>query len=243
MNIRSARCQFLAASLLAACAGLPAAADDASDAIIKAAYKKLGDAKTMSAEITCKIEVEGLDEPIEFKGTVAAMKPNLLRVELKGKVPMAGEIEQIFAADGKNYFTYNSGANACIKAKLEAKPTEFLGLWEGEIDAFFGGEKAAAKFKTESGGTAKVGDVECDVVKVETKAPDGSERIITYTVGKKDSLIYRASYSASGPGQPETTQTNTLAKIKLGVDKTEKDFAYEPPEGTRIISRRDDDDK
>ena len=64
------------------------------------------------------------------------MKPNLLRVELRpGNGPGV-----IFAADGKNYYTYQEANKRYTKDALPASPTEFQGQWEGEIDAFFGDE-------------------------------------------------------------------------------------------------------
>jgi len=227
--------RLLAAAALAACVALPARADDKSDAVLKAAFKKLGDAKTMTADITCVIKVEVLPQPIELKGTIVAMKPNFLRVEVKGEVPGVGEIQQVFAADGKDYYSYNRSANVCLKAKLDAKPKEFLGMWEAEIDAFFGGEESASKLETSSSGVEKVGDVECDIVKVQTKFPDGLPRTLTYAIGKKDPIILRASFGGPGEGQREA-QTNTLKNVKFGVEKEKKDFAYEPPKGVRVIT-------
>lgn len=209
--------------------------DEKGEKILREAFKKLGEARAMTALMSTKIEVEGLDEPITFKGTVAALKPNYMRVEMKGEVPMRGPIEFIYVADGKNYYSYNSAANAYTKAKLDPKPTEFLGQWEGEIDAFFGGEKNVNKVKATYAGTDKVGSVQCEVVKadMETPGPDGEmiKRTITYYIGKNDALIHQAKFS-SGP----QTQTNNLTNIKLDAKKEKADFNYTPPKDAKELT-------
>lgn len=210
-------------------------ADDKGEKILREAFKKLGEAKAMTALITSKIEVEGLDEPITFKGTVAALKPNLLRVEMKGDIPQRGPIEFIYAADGKHYYSFNSAANAYTKAKLDPKPTEFVGQWEGEVDAFFGGEKNVDKVKATYAGSEKVGARQCEVVKadMETKGPDGEtiKRTITYYVGKNDSLIYQSKFSAG-----QQTQTNQMTNIKLDAKKEKEDFTYTPPKEAKEMT-------
>jgi outer membrane lipoprotein-sorting protein len=217
-----------------------ARADEKGEKILREAFKKLGESKAMTALLSCKIEVEGLPDPIAFKGTVAAMKPNLLRVELKGEVspPGGGEkrmLEFVYAADGKNYYSFSNANNTYTKAKLDPKPTEFLGQWEGEIDAFFGGEDNVKKVKATYAGSEKVGTVQCEVVKAdqEIKDQDGEtvKRTITYYIGKNDSLIHQAKFGA-GP----QNQTNNMTNIKLDAKKEKEDFTYTPPKDAKEMT-------
>lgn len=216
-----------------------ACADEKGDKILREAFKKLGDSKAMTALITAKIEIEGLPEPLVFKGTVAAMKPNLLRVELKGEVPSPGggekrTMEFVYAADGKNYYSFpapNNLPNTYTRVKLLPKPTEFLGQWEGEVDAFFGGEKNADKVKATYAGSEKVGTIQCEVVKTVMKGPDGEPRTITYYIGKNDLLIHQAKFGAG-----EQNQTNNLTNINLDAKKEKEDFVYTPPKDAKEVA-------
>lgn len=213
-------------------AGAPACADVRGERLLREAFRKLGAARAMTALITARIEIEGLQEAILLKGTVAALKPNYLRVELRGDLPARGPIEFIYVADGKHYYSFSSLENAYTKTRLDPNPTEFLGQWEGEIDAFFGGEKNAAKVKATYAGSERVGNRVCEVVRadMEVKGPDGApmKRTITYYIGKNDLLIHQAKFSAG-----EQTQTNQLSNIRLDAKKEKEDFVYVPPRGAR----------
>src|SRR5262245_47848167 len=90
---------------LCACAGVllllvaAASADEKADAVLRAALVKMHAAKTLTADMTVDVNPPGQAE-IHLKGTLAAMKPNFMRVELNG-----GPMSILFAADGKNYYT------------------------------------------------------------------------------------------------------------------------------------------
>jgi L-ectoine synthase len=86
------------------------------------------------------MKVPQAPDPSNWKGKVAAMKPNYL------KVAMEGNGSPSFFADGTDYYMVGMGRSA--KMPLEKKPTELQGVWEGEIDAFFGGEKLVEKVTT-----------------------------------------------------------------------------------------------
>ncbi|MCS6775618.1 MAG: hypothetical protein RMJ43_00710 [Chloroherpetonaceae bacterium] len=210
----------------------PGRADAKGERLLREAFRKLGGARAMTALITARIEIEGLQEAILLKGTVAALKPNYLRVELRGDLPSRGPIEFIYVADGKHYYSFSSLENAYTKVRLDPNPTEFLGQWEGEIDAFFGGEKNAAKVKATYAGSERVGNRMCEVVRadMEVKGPDGAplKRTITYYIGKNDLLIHQAKFSVG-----EQTQTNQLTNIRLDAKKEKEDFVYVPPRDAR----------
>jgi outer membrane lipoprotein-sorting protein len=219
--------------LVATMSAKPTAADEKGSAVLKEAFKKLGEAKTMTADVSAVMDAPGAPAPMKLKGTVAAMKPNFFRWDMQG--PGA----QSFYADGKSYYIYISQINQYVKQALAAKPTELPGMWEGEVDAFFGGEKNAEKVEAMLTGSEKVGEVDCDVVKVEIKDPD---RTATYSIGKSDRLIYKAVLMFPLGNGRTATQTNTLSNIKLNVKKKAADFEFKPPAGAKLFERPQEND-
>jgi outer membrane lipoprotein-sorting protein len=201
------------------------AADEKGEAALRAAFKTLHAAKTYTANI--RTETQFPDRAISRPGTLAAMKPNFLRVEFRGTSPM------LFVADGKEY--HIQAGDRHQKQALEAAPTAFFGQWEGEIDAFFGGETSLDGREITLTGTETVDGVECDQVKVA-----GSEQntAVVYDIGKTDHLIHRASMTLPGPNGTTLTQVNTLTAIKLNVPKTRKDFTFAPPRPPAPLAKR-----
>ena len=207
----------------------PSLGDAKGNAILKEAFTKYGAAKTMTAAITINQKDPRTGAPITLKGTVVAMKPNYLRMEVS-----LGENAQSFVADGKQYFSYVSAGSvkAYRKEPDQAKPVEYQGIWEGEIDSFFGGAASAAKYDAMLTGSEKVGGVECDLVKVEMKVP---ERTAVYAIGKLDKLIHRASLTIPVQGGAQQSQTNLLSDIKFNVAKTPADFVFKIPPGAKEV--------
>jgi outer membrane lipoprotein-sorting protein len=212
--------------LLATMAAKPSAADEKGSAIVREAFKKLHQAKTMTADFAIEVKIPGAPAPQTMKVSVAAMKPNFFRFEAQGRGA------QSFYADGKDYFILIPQANQFVKQPLDPKPTELPGMWEGEIDAFFGGDKGLEKGEATYVKEEKVGEVECDVVKVQMKDPD---RVAIYAIGKKDRTIYRATLELPAGNGQTVTQTNTLSNVKLNVEKTAADFAFKPPAGAKAF--------
>lgn len=208
------------AALALACAATAARADQKGEEVLRQAFKTLGAAKSYTADMTATMTSPGAPGSLTFKGTVKAMKPNFLRVEMKGD---GGNL--LFVADGKDYYVPGEGG-AAEKMKLEAAPTEFQGMWEGEVDAFFGGEKNLAKVDASYAGTERVGGVECDLVKVKPKQMGAR---VTYAIGKEDHLIRRATITVPSQEGAAVTQTNTLTNIKLDPTLSKDDFKYTPP--------------
>jgi outer membrane lipoprotein-sorting protein len=219
---------LLGAAACLAVLGL-ASADEKGEAALRAAFRTLHGAKTYTANAAITINQPGQAKPINLKGTIAAMKPNLLRVELK----QASGPGVVFAADGKNYYTYIEAAKQYVKQDLDAAPKEFQGEWEGEVDAFFGGESLLSKGDASYAGTEKVGGVDCDQVKVTPKGPGAT---VVYSIGKSDHLIRKSVISVTQQGRT-VTQTSLLTDIKLDGAKKASDFAFTPPEGSREAQR------
>lgn len=202
-----------------------ATADEKPEAVLRAAMAKMHAAKTLTADMTLALNAPGRPE-IQLKGTVAAMKPNFLRVELSGR-PM----NMVYAADGRNYYTLQG--DRYQKDDLAGAPEAMEGLWEAEINAFFGGEKVFPKGKVTSAGSEKVDGVDCDLVKVQV---DGA-RSLVYAIGKEDHLIHRGTQVLPAEGSRSFTQANTLGHIQLDQPKEAKAFAFTPPQGAKLLER------
>ena len=206
----------------------PAAADERGPAILREAYRTLYAARTFTANVTCTTTTPG-EPAIVMTGTIAALKPNYLRVELSGDVPVRQKL--LFASNGKSYRILADGMDAEKEAPAEAAPTGFSGEWEGEVDAFFGGEKSLPTGKIEYLGSDKVDDVECD--RVRAVIPQGT---VVYSIGKTDHLIRRATISVAKPngGDAPFMQTNTLSRIRFNRDLGPHYFQFPGPAGDRL---------
>ncbi len=208
--------RVLLAGLLGLALTLPASADEKGTATLKAAYKKLHEAKTLTFDLA--ITMAGPMGPIQWTGTARAMKPNFARIELKGN------FAQSFYADGKDYFMLaNSRAT---KLPLEAKPKELQGVWEGELDAFFGGEELLGKLTATFVEDKKVDGVDCVVVKAVMKSPD---RTAIYTIGVADSMIRQMTLLVTTPEGEREVQSSKLSNVKLNGELKAADFAYTGP--------------
>ncbi len=216
--------------LLCIASSLPSCADTKGVDILKAAFAKLGAARTMSANLSGEVS-NGPNRPaVKFNGTVAAMKPNFLKVELKGPGT------RVFISDGKYYYNWAEGARIYTKDIVAAKPVEFGGVWEGEIDAFFGGAASVAKIDASYVGTEKVDGVDCDLVKAVMKNPD---RTAVYAIGKSDKIIRRsviAVTASRGPRAVTQVQTNHITGTQLNAAKSPADFTFKPPANAKPVT-------
>lgn len=212
----------------------PTRADEKGERILREAFKKINESQSMTANITRLREGDGVDKKESIKGTVAAMKPNLLLVRVVTQSGNAEKSEIVFAATGKDYIIYNSELKMYHKDKLETAPTEFAGTWEGEIDSFFGGEKLLEKGQADYTGMDKVGEFVCNIVKMTIKAKDKDpERVITYFVGQRDHLIHKTTYPVLSREGDEWTESNVLTDINLKAAKKVDDFRYTPPKDAK----------
>lgn len=213
-------------SVLLALWCIPLPADEKGEAVLREAFKKLHAARSFTSSITQTLNVPG-QEPLIYKGTIAALKPNFLRVEL------AGPEQILYVSDGKSYYTYQGGANEYMRMQVAPAPTEFMGQWEGEIDGFFGGEKNVARATVTYVGVETLGGVECDVVKAEPK-PGTPGAPVTYAIGRDDRVIRRAILSFRVGGARQVTQANVLTDLALNPPLKEGHFEFTPPTGARL---------
>jgi hypothetical protein len=89
---------------LALFAPLCARADEKGDQILRAAFRTLHEAQSMTAELTTERTMTG-QPAASGKGTVALKKPNLLSVTLMRREGAPAR-KQTYVSDGKNYVTY-----------------------------------------------------------------------------------------------------------------------------------------
>ena len=215
----------------------PGRADEKGERILREAFKKINESQAMTATLTQTLDGENVNKKVITKGAISAMKPNLLLVRITTQVDGSekpDKSEVVFAATGKDYITYNSQSKIYRKDKLEANPTEFNGEWEGEIDAFFGGEKLLAKGTANYAGLEKVGEAPCNIVKMTIPAKgEDAERVITYFVGMKDHLIHKTSFIVHPADGVDWTQSNLLTDINLKAAKKAEDFQYSPPKDAK----------
>jgi outer membrane lipoprotein-sorting protein len=186
----------------------------------------------MTAELTVSIMTPGAPGPFVLEGRVTAGKPNLLLVDLRAQKQR--QVQLFFAAGPQDYiYNYMSPPGTYRKDPNKPNPTEFVGVWEGEIDGFFGGEGNLAKVKAGYVGTGVVDGTVCDVVRAEMTSPN---RSVTYFIGRSDQLIRKSALTfGAGSGQ-QGTQTNTIRKLKLNAELKPDTFRFSPPANLRLFA-------
>jgi outer membrane lipoprotein-sorting protein len=188
--------------------------------------KKLQAARTYSADLAVTSSAPGRPDRTRT-GTIVAMKPNFLHVEVKAAAP-AGTVA--YTADGKSYYIYSEAAKIYQRMELEAAPQQMPGEWEGEVDAFFGGDKNLPKSGATDVGDATVDGAACDLIKV---VPEEG-RSVVYAIGKSDHLIHQTKIAFTTP-RGEVVTTNTLTNIRLNADRKATEFAFNPPAGAKLL--------
>lgn len=221
---------------LTSCAALSAHADEKGEKILREAFRKLHKAQSITADLTTQRKMTGQPDLLG-KGTIALKKPNFLNIILSSQAN-SRTVKQTYVSDGKNYFNYFEGSKSYMRQPSAKNPTEFSGDWEGEVDAFFGGEATAAKYIADFAGTETLDSIPCDLIRITWKE-GGGNRVLTYTIGQKDRLIHRTSWTAKIDETRNLTQTNRLKNIKLNGAVAAKTFAFVPPKDTKLYDPND----
>lgn len=215
-----------------------AVADAKGEKIMREALVKLNSAQAMTAKFTQTTVAPDQPFKLTLNGTIAVMKANYIRVRITGETPDHKKIERVYASNGAEYITYFGENSTYRKDRLDPKPQEFSGEWEAEVDGFFGGVDLLKRGIPVYKGVDKVGSVPCDVITFNATPRDGvAARVMTYYIGQKDHLFYRASYPVPSTNNVRLTQTNTLSDINLSAKLSVKDFAYTPPSGAKPLRR------
>lgn len=199
----------------------PLHADARADSILRQAFEKLHAAKSFSADLSATIRTPGAGISA-LKGRILALKPNYLRVDFQGRTPMR------YVCDGKFYYRQVSPTEY-VRERADPRPSVFVGVWEGEIDAFFGGAGLMNGLSTSYRGTETVAGTPCDVVSAEMKNPS---RTVTYAITRKDRLIVRAAIRLGNPPNVQE-QINRLQNHRLDAVAAPKDFQFKPDPGMR----------
>ncbi len=218
--------RFAVALILASALAGAARADVKGTAILKQAFSTLHAAKTFRAKVTHTETERRLSR--EQTGVVLTMKPNLMRFELTGRMAPT------FVSDGKTYYMYAKGGQIYRKMPVKPNQGEFFGLWEGEVDSFFGGATLVGKVQADYVGPTRHAGKDCDVVRVTMKEPD---RTAVYTIGRADHLIYKSVMTIAEGGRSRT-QTNVLSEIKINGPMKASEFRAAPGPGMQEAPSR-----
>ena len=233
------RCRTLLLSSLmglASCAALSAHADEKGEKILREAFRNLHKSQSLTADLTTQRTLTGQPN-MPGKGTIALKKPNFLNIVLSRQAD-SRTLKQTYVSDGKNYFNYSEGSKNYMRQPAAKNPTEFSGDWEGEVDAFFGGEAAAAKYNADFAGTETLDGTPCNLIRITWKE-GGGNRVLTYAIGQKDHLIHRTSWTAKIDETRTLTQTNRLKNIKINKSLAATMFAFVPPKDTKLYDPQD----
>jgi hypothetical protein len=209
----------------------PAIAVKRGRAILRRAFARLGAARSFQARISMTVVNYNFRSGATSDGSVAAMKPNFLRVEARS--PAVGET--FYVADGGYYYSQGfdlRGHPVIARSRLPRSIVSLPGLWEGEIDAFFGGAKCLSAGKALLTGSENVGGVDCDTVRVSF---EDSNRTIDYAVGKRDFLIRRGVVESSNAYGIER-HTNLLSEFRFNVPMSPARFAFRAPHNEKIVN-------
>ncbi len=229
---------FAVGALMALGGVSQAHADAKGEKIMREALVKLNAAQTMTAKFVQTTVATDKPFKLTLTGTIAAMKPNFVHVRIAGETPNHIKLERVYAATGAEYITYIGESSSYRKDKLEPQPKEFSGEWEAEVDGFFGGVELLKRGTPVYKGAEKVGNALCDVITFTASPRDGvAARVMTYYIGQKDRLFYRASYPVPSANNLQLNQTNTLTDINLSAKLSAKDFAYTPPSGAKPLRK------
>lgn len=229
--MRSVRKTLLTGGLtgLALFSAHAAVADEKGEKLLSEAFRTLQQARSLTADLETQTETTG-NPLVTGKGTISLKKPNLLSVLVS--VPTgAGVRKTASISDGKSYFNYREGAPTYMRESVSPTPVQFNGDWEGEVDAFFGGEKIASDLKVDFAGSDTLDGTLCDLIHVNKT---GDDRAFTYTIGHKDHLIYSTSWTAKLDEKTTMTETHRLRNIKLNAPVASSLFAFTPPAGVKL---------
>ncbi len=216
---------------LALCAALPlvgAQAEPQAEATLKSAFNKLRALKSYSAQLQGGVNFGGRTV-VTYTGTVQAMKPLYLKVVKTQKQGDETSTTQ-FVSNGKDYIVHSEGDPSFGRDPVNPGQTQFQGQWEGEIDAFFGGEKLLEGREVTSVGEGLVGKISC----VKIRAAGSDPRInVTYFVGKADQMIHRSVIEQDAGGGRKAIITQNLTAILANPPLKNTLFAFKPPAGVR----------
>lgn len=207
-------------------------ADEKGAALLRNAFSKLHEAQTMTADLTIDQKVTG--QAIEkSKGTVTLKKPNYLNVTLSSQEGPR-TVKRTFVSDGTNYFIYSEGSKNYTRQPVAGTPTAIPGEWEGEVNAFFGGDALAIKLKADFAGTETIEGTDCNLIRVNPALETGN-RILTYAIGRQDHLIRRTSWTLKLDDKLVVTHTTTLSNVKLNGPAATSLFAFGPPKDSTLF--------
>ncbi|HXG24256.1 MAG TPA: DUF2092 domain-containing protein [Chthonomonadales bacterium] len=200
-----------------------AGADAKADAVLKevlAAYKA---AKTMTSDVQY-VQKQGEKVLMKESGTLKVMKPNLLLLQ------MGGKIGQTIASDGASMWIYMQQQNQYMKRGADPQGKGIFPL--PLVQVFFQptAESLTLMGEMKSVSTRVLGNRTIDgkiyrVLELSGAGPG----TLRYFVGP-DNLIHHMTVTMTSGSNTMVTEFS-LPNLKVGVDLTASAFAFKPPEG------------
>lgn len=220
-------------ALLLVAAALPVRADEKAEALLKQTREATKKIQTLRADVQTEMSSPG--GPVTSKGTLVLKRPNLVRLEVQGK------LAQTAVSDGKSFFLYMPGRNQYRKGEPGS---------DGRTIPIPCGEPATGFFHPETIGLASGGGsttyigketlegVAYDVVEVVAKIPanvPGPEKLTSrYFIDPNDHLIHRTTVTFEDQGN---TITNVCRFRNMETDVAVEDslFRWSPPAGATLL--------
>jgi outer membrane lipoprotein-sorting protein len=176
---------------------------------------------------TLQADLEGSVGPDRFTGTVVLKRPNLARIDMKGK---GGFGEFRVASDGTNLVTYFPGNNRYARSNPGPEGRNIHAFVAEQIDDFFQPDRIGvtpAGGRSSYLGKGSADGTEYEVVAVVSRTPVNSTT--RYFISPKDHLIHRVVITTKrGSGKTGTSWAN-LKNIRTNVPIAEAAFRWTPP--------------
>lgn len=199
-----------------------AGADTKADAVLKELLATYKDAKTMTADVQYVLK-QGEKILMKESGTLKAMKPNLLLLQ------MGGKIGQTIASDGSSMWIYMQQQNQYMKREADPQGKGIFPL--PLVQVFFQptAESLTLMGEMKSVTTRVLGNRTIDgkmyrVLELSGAGPG----TLRYFIGP-DNLIHRMTVTMTS-GSNTTVTEFSLPNLKVGADLTASAFAFKPPE-------------
>lgn len=200
-----------------------AGADAKADAVLKEVLMAYKAAKTITADIQY-VQKQGEKVLMKESGTLKAMKPNLLLLQ------MGGKIGQTIASDGSSMWVYMQQQNQYMKREADPQgkgifPLPLVQVFfqpTAESLTMIGGVKSAT---TRDLGNRTMDGKTYRVLELSGAGPG----TLRYFIGP-DNLIHRMTVTMTS-GSNTMVIEFSLPNLKAGADLTASTFAFKPPEG------------
>jgi outer membrane lipoprotein-sorting protein len=176
---------------------------------------------------TLQADLEGSMGPDRFTGTVVLKRPNLARVEIKGK---GGLGQFLVVSDGRNLFTYFPADNRYAQSNPGPEGRNIHAFLAEQIDDFFQPDRIGmppAGGRSTYLGKGSADGTEYEVVAVVSHTPVSSTT--RYFISPIDHLVHRVMITTKLESGKTETSWASLKNIRTNVPVGETVFRWTPP--------------